>query len=112
MQAVRHGVRNLSHVAETAATLGFAPKHKQCRIHIQVSSDKGLSRVLLHVTATLQKMCCAGRFEITSVMLTVRFPNLPRAMSIGCVFNSHLQSHLHIMHKRGLFVHCCGDWCD
>ncbi len=36
LQAVRHGVRNISNVAETAATLGFAPKHKQCQIHLQV----------------------------------------------------------------------------
>ncbi len=37
LQAVRHGVRNISNVAETAATLGFAPKHKQCQIHLQVT---------------------------------------------------------------------------
>lgn len=39
LQAVRHGVRNISNVAETAATLGFAPKHKQCQIHLQVTQN-------------------------------------------------------------------------
>lgn len=36
VQAVRHGVRNLSQAAETAATLGLGPRHKQCQIHLQV----------------------------------------------------------------------------
>lgn len=40
LSAVRHGVRNISNVAETAATLGFAPKHKQCQIHLQVTFHK------------------------------------------------------------------------
>ena len=45
LQAVRHGVRNISNVAETAATLGFAPKHKQCQIHLQVIPTGALHAV-------------------------------------------------------------------
>ena len=37
MQTVRHGVRSLSNVAGTAATLGLGRKHKPCQIHLQVS---------------------------------------------------------------------------
>lgn len=55
LQAVRHGVRNISNVAETAATLGFAPKHKQCQIHLQVTQNG----TLLHaVYVSISNLAC------------------------------------------------------
>ena len=61
LQAVRHGVRNISQAAETAATLGLGPKQKQCRIHLQVRSTPlslvGLLVVVLCLSNCVFKNC-------------------------------------------------------
>ena len=87
LQAVRHGVRNISNVAETAATLGFAPKHKQCQIHLQViptgafhavynTTAIGMTATVLSPELVPHMMCCE---QMRQVAMQVTFHKVVEA---------------------------------
>ena len=74
MQAVRHRVRNISNVAETAATLGLAPRHKQCQIHLQVRAGQNpkpygqslrlqAGYILVKSQSMIAKQCCTKSLD-------------------------------------------------